>query len=66
MEIDMNPKQLAVFAILMRDIDRRGAAPLYMQEKYETISKESDKPEYMLDGKNLLLFNIWKENWGIE
>lgn len=66
MVIDMNTRQLAVFAILMRDIDRQGAAPMYMREKYEIISKESDNPEYMLDGKNLLIFNVWKENWGLE
>tara|TARA_R110002020_G_scaffold63772_2_gene169870 strand:+ start:952 stop:1188 length:237 start_codon:yes stop_codon:yes gene_type:complete len=66
MEIEiMNNRQLAVFAILTRDILLTGVAPMYLQEKYNAIANEPDRPEYLLDSKNLEIFAQWVMKWGV-
>lgn len=61
----MNTKQLAVFAILTKDVSLTGVAPMYMHEKYEAILREEEKPEYLLDSSNRTIFNLWKAKWGV-
>ena len=59
----MNLRQAIVFAILMEN--NKGIlskSPRYVEEQLK-FTNSMNKPEILLDAKNLAKFNKWKKEW---